>query len=344
MRPMVTAVLAAAILASAGRADVGTWDAKGRYSPAGKVRRFQRLHRAQGPLPRYPVLLVHGIVGWNRARLGPFFMDYFNGIKGELSRMGIPAMATKQTSFASVHDRAVQVKAQLEDFLRITGAEKVNIVAHSMGGIDCRYLISRLGVADKVASLTTVSSPHQGAWYADFFMKWVWDKQKVGKIWKRLGVPFQAIPEMTVEFMQTDFNPNTPNAPGVRYFSFSGTQPAYQIVPPLSSMKIVTSLMEKAATGKSWGFKDRIQARLLLPKRLRRAVKQGQGPRMMGNDWVRPEFVGKNDGIIPTSSAIWGEHQATLDADHFEQIGWLGTFRAKRFFRGIARMLADAGL
>jgi triacylglycerol lipase len=172
----------------------------------------------------------------------------------------------------------------------------------------------------------------------------VWDKQKVGKVWRRLGVPYEAIPEMTVEHMQTDFNPKTPNAPGVRYFSFSGAQPAYQIVPPLSSMKIVTSLMEKTAKGHRWGFKDRIQARLLLPKRLRDAVKRGQGPSLQGDDWVKPELLGKNDGIIPSSSAIWGEHLGTLDADHFEQIGWLGTFRAQRFFRGICRMLADAGL
>lgn len=347
MRPGPRSLLAlalAGLVGSAAAAEVGTWDAKGNYTPPARARNFQRLHQGREALPRYPILLVHGIVGWSRARVGPVYMDYFNGIKGDLASLGVPVAATKQTSFASIHERATQVKEQLEAFLAATGAEKVNLVAHSMGGIDCRYLISRLGMADKVASLTSVSSPHQGAWFADFFMKWVWDKQKVGKIWKRLGVPYQAIPEMTVEYVQKDFNPKTPDAPGVRYFSFSGKQPAYQIVPPLSTMKIVTTLMEKAATGRGWNLKDRVQARFLLPKRLREAVGAGQAPQLMDASWVKPELAGKNDGIIPTSSAIWGEHQVTLDADHFEQIGWMGTFRAKRLYRGICRMLADAGL
>ena len=41
-------------------------------------------------------------------------------------------------------------------------ARKVNIIAHSMGGLDARYAIAKLGLADRVASLVTIGTPHLG--------------------------------------------------------------------------------------------------------------------------------------------------------------------------------------
>src|SRR5690606_21994510 len=43
----------------------------------------------------------------------------------------------------------------------------VNLFAHSMGGLDSRFLISSLGYGDRVASLTTLSTPHRGTAVAD---------------------------------------------------------------------------------------------------------------------------------------------------------------------------------
>ena len=39
--------------------------------------------------------------------------------------------------------------------------EKVNIIAHSKGGLDARYMISKLNMGEYVASLTMISSPHR---------------------------------------------------------------------------------------------------------------------------------------------------------------------------------------
>jgi triacylglycerol lipase len=41
--------------------------------------------------------------------------------------------------------------------------EKVNIIAHSRGGLEARFLISALNMDSRIASLTTVSTPHRGA-------------------------------------------------------------------------------------------------------------------------------------------------------------------------------------
>ena len=45
--------------------------------------------------------------------------------------------------------------------------KKIHIIAHSMGGLDSRYMISKLGMADRVLSLTTISTPHHGSPIAD---------------------------------------------------------------------------------------------------------------------------------------------------------------------------------
>ncbi|GHV74985.1 hypothetical protein AGMMS49940_22870 [Spirochaetia bacterium] len=63
------------------------------------------------------------------------------------------------------------LKTTIEEILRETNQEKVNIIAHSKGGIDSRYLIWKYNFGDKVASLTTISTPHHGAELADLLYK-----------------------------------------------------------------------------------------------------------------------------------------------------------------------------
>ena len=47
--------------------------------------------------------------------------------------------------------------------LEKTSAEKVNIIAHSRGGLEARYVIGALGMENAVASLTTMATPHAGS-------------------------------------------------------------------------------------------------------------------------------------------------------------------------------------
>jgi len=37
---------------------------------------------------------------------------------------------------------------------------KVHLFAHSMGGLDARHMITHLGMANRVRTLTTIGTPH----------------------------------------------------------------------------------------------------------------------------------------------------------------------------------------
>lgn len=114
---------------------------------------------------KYPILLVHGV----------FFRDtkYFNywgRIPKELQTNGATLFYGNHPSAASIADSAEFLKNRILEILAETGAEKVNIIAHSKGGLDCRYAVSNLDIADKVASLTTISTPHKGCLFADYLL------------------------------------------------------------------------------------------------------------------------------------------------------------------------------
>ena len=70
-------------------------------------------------------------------------------------------------SALSVENSAKALCARIREIVRETGCEKLNIIAHSKGGLDCRYAIAELGIAPLVASLTTVNTPHRGCLFAD---------------------------------------------------------------------------------------------------------------------------------------------------------------------------------
>lgn len=117
-------------------------------------------------MSKYPILLVHGMGARDRKLLG-----YWGRIPKTIEKTGAKVFFGNQDSNGSLEENAKTVKKSLEAALAETGAEKVNIIAHSKGGLEARYLISTLGMADKVASLTTVSTPHNGSETMDVVMK-----------------------------------------------------------------------------------------------------------------------------------------------------------------------------
>lgn len=115
---------------------------------------------------KYPILLVHGM-GFRDRR----YLNYWGRIPKYLEAHGARIFYGNQDSAATVEENAYMVAESLKNALAKTGAEKVNIIAHSKGGLDARYLISSLGMADKVASLTTVNTPHNGSVTVDKLLK-----------------------------------------------------------------------------------------------------------------------------------------------------------------------------
>lgn len=122
---------------------------------------------------KYPVLLVHGV----------FFRDfrylnYWGRIPKELEKNGAVIYYGSQQSAASVEECAAELVKRIKEILNETGAKKVNIIAHSKGGLDSRYAVSMLGMAPFVASLTTINTPHRGCEFADYLLQKISKKQQ----------------------------------------------------------------------------------------------------------------------------------------------------------------------
>ena len=122
---------------------------------------------------KYPILMVHGVFFRDTEHL-----NYWGRVPSELIKNGATIYYGGQESAGNVKTCALQIKSAIVKVLRETGAEKVNIIAHSKGGLDSRYCISMLGMAPYVASLTTVNTPHRGCEFADYLMNKAPDKMR----------------------------------------------------------------------------------------------------------------------------------------------------------------------
>lgn len=117
-------------------------------------------------LLRYPLLLVHGL-GFR----DDMTLSYWGRIPQALEAFGCQVFLSGQDGGGNAEHNGAQVARRINEILKLTGAEKVNIIAHSKGGLDSRYAISSLNMADKVASLTTLATPHHGSKSIDMIMK-----------------------------------------------------------------------------------------------------------------------------------------------------------------------------
>ena len=173
---------------------------------------------------KYPVLLVHGM-GFRDYK----HICYWGRIPRALEQMGAKIFYGEQDSNASIETNARHIASKIDKIILETGAEKVNIIAHSKGGLDCRYAISRLGMAEKVASLTTMSTPHHGSKTVDALLKFPTFLIKIGcafaDVWfSILGdkVPdtYSAITSFTTEAAKK-FNEETKDSKSVYYMSYA---------------------------------------------------------------------------------------------------------------------------
>ena len=114
---------------------------------------------------RYPLLMVHGMGFRDRKHL-----NYWGRIPAKLIRRGAKVFYGGQDSAGSVGDSAARLAKSLEAALESSGAEKVNIIAHSKGGLEARLLAS-MGYADRIASISTINTPHNGSLTVDRLMR-----------------------------------------------------------------------------------------------------------------------------------------------------------------------------
>jgi triacylglycerol lipase len=93
-------------------------------------------------------------------------LDYWYGLEGALEDGGANVFVTEVSQFNTTQARGEQLLAQVQQILAITGKAKVNLIGHSHGGLDVRYVAAVR--PDLVASVTSVGSPHKGAALADY--------------------------------------------------------------------------------------------------------------------------------------------------------------------------------
>lgn len=219
---------------------------------------------------KYPILLVHGV----------FFRDfehlnYWGRIPGELEKNGATCYYGNHNSAAAVKDSAVELRERIREIVEQTGCEKVNIIAHSKGGLDSRCAITLEGMAPYVASLTTINTPHRGCEFADYLLSKIpqAQQQMVAKAYNmaaaRLGDTnpdfLAAVYDLTHEKCM-ERNEQVPDAPSVYYQSFG-------------------SKLAKAVSGRF--------------------------PLNFTHPLVK-HFDGANDGLVGETSFPWGEHYLFL--------------------------------
>lgn len=118
--------------------------------------------------PQHPVVFCHGLFGFDHlgpASLPALQISHWRGIKEVLEGNKTEVFIARVPATSSIEERARTLKAHIEEHFP---GRTVNLVGHSMGGLDCRYLISKLKPYNfKVASLTTIATPHRGSAFAD---------------------------------------------------------------------------------------------------------------------------------------------------------------------------------
>ena len=112
---------------------------------------------------KYPLLLVHGV----------FFRDYkyfqyWGRIPDELTKNGAVIYYGNHQSASSVKNSSQELYERIKCIIKETGCEKVNIIGHSKGGLDSKYLLTYPDIEKYVASITTINTPHYGCLFTDY--------------------------------------------------------------------------------------------------------------------------------------------------------------------------------
>lgn len=260
---------------------------------------------------RYPILLVHGVF-FRDFR----FFNYWGRIPAELKRNGAELYYGNQESAASVARCGEELTARIREVLKETGCDKVNIIAHSKGGLDSRYAISVCGAADCVASLTTVNTPHRGCIFADYLLNKIPDKvchsvsSKYNATLKHFGDHdpdfLEAVQDLTASACE-GMNNKMPDSPEV-YYQSVGTK------------------MNRASSG-------RFPLNMVYP--------------------VVKHFDGDNDGLVSVESMKWGSRFTYLTVprgrgiSHGDMIDLnrenIPGFDVREFYVGLVHDLKEMG-
>jgi len=275
---------------------------------------LKRLELQEFPQPelvklRYPVFLCHGYgaIG-SVVKSGPLH-DPCMKIRGH----GVVAIAPNTVPYAKIETRAENWVRLIQRFCKEHGYDKINVVTHSMGGLDMRCALSKLDAAEYVESLTTIATPHHGSSLADLVLKTpegVMEKLSEMFDWfgdsmypKTKSDALGSLEQLTCGYATQIFNPEHPDVNEVSYYSYS------------------------AAVGKGTKF--------------------GINPvlRFQNNQIFDKE--GENDAFVSVKSATWGTHLETVPLSHLSQMHLQMNKETSKiynqFWLNVLKRLADKG-
>jgi triacylglycerol lipase len=191
--------------------DAAPGDADATPSPAPQ----RDAHAPRGA--RLPLVLTHGLLGFDELSIAGQRLEYFRGIRQRLERAGNEVHLVRLPPFGSVEARAEALARALD---RID-ARRVNVIAHSMGGLDARLVASRYGFADRIASLVTIGTPHRGTPLCDFGALFDKDDLWLRQWLRAVGFDPLALADLGPRRAAT-FNDKVEDAPEVYYASVLG--------------------------------------------------------------------------------------------------------------------------
>ena len=253
---------------------------------------------------KYPVVLVHGMVikDFKRYRA-------FRKIRDNLTKNGVKVYVTNQDGLGRINTNAIQLKEEILKILKEEKVDKVNLIAHSKGGVDCRYMISKLNMDNHSASLTTLSTPHYGSkmstnimkmpkWFAKFAAIFINGAYRIFKDSQPdiIGLAY----DVSDKGME-EFNKEVKNSTKVYYQSYSSD---------VENKKLFI---------------------MLLPHKFSTYSEQD-----------------KTDGIVSVESSKWGEYQGDLgNFDHGEMVGVYGNKKTLQevsdFYLHVVEQLKNKG-
>lgn len=231
---------------------------------------------------QHPVLLCHGYGAIaTLVKPSPLY-----DVAMLLRSHNVLAFAPNIVPYAKIETRAHSWVQVVESLAKKSPTGKINIIAHSMGGLDIRYALAKLEIAEHVASFTTVCTPHRGTSLAELtlktpdairdkmadFLDWMGDR-----IYPKIkSDSVGSAEQLTRQYASEVFNPDVTDVPGIPYYSYS------------------------SAVGKGTDNPIRVIARYQ-----NKHIFDEEGP---------------NDGMVSVKSAKWGEHIKTCNLSHLEQL------------------------
>ncbi|NCO61392.1 MAG: hypothetical protein COZ70_07925 [Deltaproteobacteria bacterium CG_4_8_14_3_um_filter_51_11] len=189
----------------------------------------------------YPIVLAHGIFPFDRFFTPLLSKDndpddrlhYFRKIRSTLIDEGFTVFHSRVSWGGPLERRATDLRDQILDLTHGFGKwPRVHIIAHSMGGLDARWMIYKFRLEERVASLTTIGTPHLGSPYAH------WSLERLNRLLDlalNFGLDLRGARDLTPEAcaernrLTADFEA----ANGVCYRTVAGVQPLERIFKPL---------------------------------------------------------------------------------------------------------------